>query len=176
MWRQHGSPSAMRGDLRCRSARAPPSLPCEPPGMIDGPLSAPSSPPETPTPKKWMPFSFERLFAALRVGPERIAAVDDDVAGLEQRDELVDDRIDRRAGLDHDLRLARALQRLRRTPRASSRRRNLFPLPRPAANFSVTAVVRLIDGDVRSPGSPCSGRGFRPSRRGRSGRCHRCSC
>src|SRR6476469_2066984 len=29
----------------------------EPPGMIDGPFSAPSSPPETPQPTKWMPFS-----------------------------------------------------------------------------------------------------------------------
>ncbi len=34
-----------------------------PPGMIDGPLSAPSSPPETPMPTKWMPvglISFSR--------------------------------------------------------------------------------------------------------------------
>ncbi len=29
----------------------------EPPGMIDGPLSAPSSPPDTPMPTKWMPWS-----------------------------------------------------------------------------------------------------------------------
>ena len=29
----------------------------EPPGMIDGPFSAPSSPPDTPMPTKWMPAS-----------------------------------------------------------------------------------------------------------------------
>ena len=56
-------------------------------------------------------FFLEGLFAALGVGPERIAAVDDDVAGLEERDELLDHRVDRRAGLDHDLRFARALER-----------------------------------------------------------------
>ena len=55
-------------------------------------------------------LSFELLAAALRVGEERIAAVDDDVALLEKRHELADDRIDRRAGLDHDHRLARSLQ------------------------------------------------------------------
>ena len=52
----------------------------------------------------------ERFFAALRVGPERIAAVNDDVAGLEQRDELIDDRIHGRACFHHDLCAARAFE------------------------------------------------------------------
>ena len=69
----------------------------------------------------------ERLFAALRVGPERVAAVDDDVAGFEQRDELLDDRVHRRAGLDHDLRAARALQRGDEILAASWRRRSSCP-------------------------------------------------
>ena len=56
-------------------------------------------------------LSFEILAAPLGVGEERIAAVDDDVAFFQERRELTDDRIDRRAGLDHDHRFARPLQR-----------------------------------------------------------------
>ena len=40
-----------------------------------------------------------------------VAAVDEDVAGLEQGGQLVEDRVDRAAGLDHDHDLARALER-----------------------------------------------------------------
>ena len=40
-----------------------------------------------------------------------VAAVDEDVAGLEQRGDLLDDLIDGRAGLDHHHDLARPLQR-----------------------------------------------------------------
>ena len=40
----------------------------------------------------------------------RVAAVDDDVAGLEQRDELVDDGVGGRARLDHDDDAARPLE------------------------------------------------------------------
>ena len=36
------------------------------------------------------------------VGPVGVAAVDDEVARFEERDELVDHRIDRRPGLHHD--------------------------------------------------------------------------
>ena len=51
--------------------------------------------------------SFEIFAAPLRVGEKRIAAVDNDVAFLQERRELADDRIDRRAGFDHDHRFAR---------------------------------------------------------------------
>jgi hypothetical protein len=40
--------------------------------------------------------------APVRVGEQRIAAIDDDVVGLEMRDELGDDVVDGLAGLDHD--------------------------------------------------------------------------
>ena len=56
------------------------------------------------------PPPFEVLAAPLRVGEKRVAAVDDDIAFLEERHELIDDRVDRRAGLDHDHRFARPLQ------------------------------------------------------------------
>ena len=50
---------------------------------------------------------FEVFLAALSVGPEGIAAIDDDVAGFHQRNELLDDGINGRAGFDHDLGFAR---------------------------------------------------------------------
>ena len=55
-WVTHGSPSATaamdsRIGLRVTHASA------EPPGMIEGPLSAPSSPPEMPAPTKLMPVA-----------------------------------------------------------------------------------------------------------------------
>ena len=50
----HGTPSTFAAIASSIGPRA-----CydsvEPPGMIDGPLSAPSSPPDTPMPTKWMP-------------------------------------------------------------------------------------------------------------------------
>ena len=49
----------------------------------------------------------------------RVAAFDDHVAGLEQRGELVDHRVDGVAALDHDDQAAQALQgldKLRRGP------------------------------------------------------------
>ena len=53
-------------------------------------------------PTKRIFFFFAGLVASRRVGEERIAAVDDDVAFLEMRQELVDHLVDRLAGLDHD--------------------------------------------------------------------------
>jgi hypothetical protein len=47
-------------------------------------------------------FFAERLLATDRVGPERVAAVDDDVTLLEHGGEAVDDRVGRLAGLDED--------------------------------------------------------------------------
>ncbi len=54
---------------------------------------------------------FQILAAALGVGEKGVAAVDNHVALFEERNELIDDRINRRAGFDHDHRLARTLQR-----------------------------------------------------------------
>ena len=53
----------------------------------------------------------EILATALRVGEQRVAAVDDEVSRFEQRRELVDHGVHRRARLDHDHRLARTLER-----------------------------------------------------------------
>ena len=58
-------------------------------------------------------------------------------------DELVDHRVNGRAGLDHDLRFARPRKGLRQIPRESWSLRCSCPWLAPAANFSVTAVVRL---------------------------------
>ncbi|MNW59342.1 hypothetical protein D3C74_372530 [compost metagenome] len=49
--------------------------------------------------------------AAARVGEVRVAGVDDDVALLEERDQLGDDGVRRAAGLDHDDDLAGTLER-----------------------------------------------------------------
>jgi hypothetical protein len=58
-----------------------------------------------------------RLLAADGVGEQRVAAVDDDVAGLEDLHERLDHGIRRAAGLDHDDRCAASAAR-RRTPRS----------------------------------------------------------
>jgi hypothetical protein len=56
-------------------------------------------------------FFAERLLAADGVGPERVAAVDDDVALLEDGGEAVDHGVGRLAGLNEDDGLARLRQR-----------------------------------------------------------------
>ncbi len=56
MWVTHGSPSATAAiDLRIGPRVSQASF--DPPGMIEGPFSAPSSPPEMPVPTKLRPFS-----------------------------------------------------------------------------------------------------------------------
>src|SRR5206468_1759451 len=57
-------------------------------------------------------FFAEIFFAADRVGPERIATVDDDVTRLEYGDQAVDDRVRGLAGLDEDDGPPRLCQRL----------------------------------------------------------------
>ena len=54
----------------------------------------------------------KRGFAAAGVLVVRVAGVDDDVARFQQRFKLLDDRVDRLAGLDHDQDAARLLQRV----------------------------------------------------------------
>ncbi len=53
-------------------------------------------------------FFFEILLAALGIGPQRVATINDDVPGFQQGDELLDHGIHRRAGFHHDLGLAGA--------------------------------------------------------------------
>ena len=54
---------------------------------------------------------FGQIFgAAVGVGKERVAAVDDDVAGFEMGTDVVDDLVDGLAGLDHEHDAARALE------------------------------------------------------------------
>ena len=88
-------------------------------------------------------FAASCLAAALRIGEERVAAVDDQVARFEQRHELVDDRVHGRTRLDHDHRLARALERAHELLHRLRRYDAFAGCPLEEANFSVTAVVRL---------------------------------
>ena len=57
-------------------------------------------------------FFLERFFAADRVSPEGVAAVDDDVVRREQRDEAVDDGVGGFARLNQNHDLARERERL----------------------------------------------------------------
>ena len=58
------------------------------------------------------PLLFQRLRASLGVLEVRVAAVHDHVARRQERNQLIDDRIDRRAGLDHQHHDARRLELL----------------------------------------------------------------
>ena len=73
-----------------------------PPAMTDGPWRAPSSPPDTPTPRKSMPLAAIGLDPPLRVAEIGVAGIDQDVVLAEMRGEDVGLFVDRRAGLDHD--------------------------------------------------------------------------
>ena len=78
--------------------------------MIDGPGSAPSSPPDTPTPTKCRPFSAS---AASRRRVSSKCALPASMTmspGLQQRHQLLDDGVGRRARLDHDQHPAWTLQ------------------------------------------------------------------
>ena len=91
-WVQHGVPSTW-AEIDSSSGPSDSYASLVPPGMMLGPLSAPSSPPEMPVPTKWMPALPQRRLAAPGVREVRVAAVDDDVARFEQRRELVDHRV-----------------------------------------------------------------------------------
>ena len=68
-----------------------------PPGMMLGPLRAPSSPPETPVPMYSRPLLSTYLRAADGVVEVAVAAVDDDVARLQERQQLLDELVHRPA-------------------------------------------------------------------------------
>ncbi len=57
-------------------------------------------------------FFREIGIATLGVGVERVAAIDDDIALVEERDELLDDRVHGPTGFHHDLDFARSGERL----------------------------------------------------------------
>ena len=67
-----------------------------PPGMIDGPLQRPFLAAGNARADEEQPLGLEVPGAPGRVGIMRVAAVDEDVARLEQRDQLVDHVVDRR--------------------------------------------------------------------------------
>ena len=77
---------------------------------------------------------FQFFAAPLRVGEKGISAVDDDIALLQQRGELIDDSVHRRPRFHHDHGFARAFQRanefLDRT-----RRLNIFVSAAPSRKF-----------------------------------------
>ena len=84
----------------------------------------------------------QRLLAPLRVGLEGVAAVDDHLSRFEQRDELLDHCIHRRAGFDHDLRATRLLERTNEILERL-RENEVSALPSTALEVSTTLVVRL---------------------------------
>ncbi len=65
-----------------------------PPGMIDGPWRAPSSPPDTPVPTNRMPFLGQLLGAAVGIRVQGVAAINDDVAFFQIGNEMLDGLID----------------------------------------------------------------------------------
>ena len=99
-------------------------------------------------------FSFQILAAALRIGEKRIAAVDDDVAFFEQRRELTDDRIDRRAGLDHDHRFARTLESADEFFHRA-RRLDVFSLGSTGGELLGDLRGAIENGDRKIPSIPC---------------------
>ena len=64
-----------------------------------------------PRPDEVQPLRLQILLPPDRVREVRVAGIDDDVAGLQQRDQLLDHRIRPRARLDHDQHPPRTLQR-----------------------------------------------------------------
>ncbi len=101
MYATHGSPSSALAAIALRIGASASHAGRGPPGMIAGPCRAPSSPPETPAPDEMKSACRELVRAAVGVDEERIAAVDQDVAGLEVRLEVRDDAVDRLPGRDH---------------------------------------------------------------------------
>ena len=82
-----------------------------PPGMIDGPFERALLAAGDAGADEVQAALAHRLLAADRVGVERVAAVDDDVALVHHAGEFVDDGVGRVAGLDHDQHPARFLER-----------------------------------------------------------------
>ena len=104
----------------------------------------------------------QRRLAPAGVLEVGVAAVDDDVARLQVRDQLVDHRVGGGAGLDHDDDPARAL-RLATNCSIEDAGRKLPSSPCSSMRWSVLAWVRLKRATV-CPGWRSCGRGCCPSR------------
>ena len=132
-------------------------------GHEAAPLRAPSTPPLVPRSTSSRPRPASRRRRPYRVAPVRVAAVDDDVAGLEHRGQLVEHRIDRRPGREVEEDRARRGQQ----PRADRRGREPRPRrPRPAPGAArpgrsrpPSCPARAPAGPARRPCGPC--RSFR---------------
>ena len=83
----------------------------DPPGMMDGPLSAPSSPPDTPVPTKCSPISARRASRRMVSGKCALPASITMSPSSRTARQLVDHRIRTRARLDHDQHPTRPLKR-----------------------------------------------------------------
>ena len=92
---------------------------------------------------KRRPRSRARLRAPARVDEVRVAGVDDDVALVEQRREVVDHAVDGRARLDHDDDPARPLERRDERPRSTRCPVNAPSSPNSSTKSRVFAAVRL---------------------------------
>ena len=77
---------------------------------MEGPRRAPSSPPETPVPMNKNPLPSRYLARRRGVLEERIAAVNNNVALFQMRQDLPDQVVHRLAGFDHEHDAARALE------------------------------------------------------------------
>ena len=93
------------------SARPGPKLAAGPPTMIEGPWRAPSSPPETPMPRKSSPRAFSAAARRRVSWKSALPASITRSPGSRSGASVVDHRIDRGAGLDHDQDGARPGQR-----------------------------------------------------------------
>ena len=91
----------------------------------------------------------EPLLAALGVGPQRVTAVDDDVARFEQWDELFDDGIHRRASFHHDLRAAGTFERGDKIRERFSKD-EVFPLAPPSLERLDDAGGAVENGDAEA--------------------------
>ena len=81
-----------------------------PPGMIDGPRRAPSSPPETPVPTNRMPRSARARVRRVLSGKWELPPSMMTSPGAEQRDQGLDELIHHRTGADHEHDLPRSGQ------------------------------------------------------------------
>ncbi len=91
----------------------------------------------------------EVLFAALGISPKGIATVDDDVARLEERDELLDHGVHRRTGLYHDLGLARTGEGGDKLFERASRD-DVLPLRAASSEFFRDRRRPIIDADAKA--------------------------
>ena len=162
MWVQHGAPSDVRGDrLEDRPERGVGLR--RPAGHDRRAVQRALLAAGDPAADEVQTLLPQGRLAADGVGEVGVARVDHDVAGLEQRHELVDHRVGRCAGLDHHDHRARALQardELRHRPATAG------TCPRRRARPPATRCAPTT-GCARRPGSraePGSAQGCDPSR------------